>query len=473
MTLAITEPVAEINITTNAGSYAFGAFTPVANSVLVVMAFVTGTVAAGTCTSVPALTWTQQQVQLYNSVDTAYLYTAVVGGSPSSTVVTINVTGDNGTGCHAVIFQVTGADYSGTPVRQTAKAAAATANPVVTFGSALLTGNGYCAAFGIPRSPPASTPPANWSEISDAGYSLPTAGGSGAYRVNGETGTTVTFTSAAGNYGILGCEINVGPSVTPLAVAGTMGSVSGTLGKATAKALAGVAGTLTGAVAKTTSKAFAGTAGALSGVLVNAKKTILAVAGTMGTMTGTLAKNILKQLSGTAGSLSGALTKSTARGLSGTVGALSGSISKSTIKPFAGVMGALTGSLNRLPTFVLSLSGAAGVLSGLVSKMTSKSYSGQAGALTGGLGKSTGKQVAGTVGSVSGSLGISFTAIKGLLGTVSTLLGSLSNQFEAGSTAIKLAVSGVITDITGNLQIWGLSLTDHVKAIWKLLRIVK
>jgi hypothetical protein len=202
------EAVAELASSTNATSYALEAFTPAAEAVLVVLVFATGTVAAGTMSG-GSLTWTRATSVAYNSgVDTAYVFWATTGASPGSTTITFHCTGDTATGCVLMAFQFTHADVSTpTPIRQVKTGTGSGANPAVTFDSALLPANGYCAGFGIPRNPPASTTPFEWTEVADTGYSTPTAGATGAFRVRHESGATITFTSASGAWGMVAVEV--------------------------------------------------------------------------------------------------------------------------------------------------------------------------------------------------------------------------------------------------------------------------
>jgi len=106
------------------------------------------------------------------------------------------------------IFSFTGADLLA-PIAQSASNAAAAANPVATFPNAMKTLNGYCAMFGNTVNPPGATIPASWTQNANTGYITPAAGGQGAYRAGGETGTTVTFTVASSTYGIVAVEVNV------------------------------------------------------------------------------------------------------------------------------------------------------------------------------------------------------------------------------------------------------------------------
>jgi hypothetical protein len=207
--IAVSEPVAEIAVTTNSTTYAFGAFTPASDAVLVMIAAVTGT-AQATATVTGGLTWTQKCAVTYNTTDRVYALWAKTGSSPGSLTFTFNVASDAGTGAVIAMYQFTGADVlTADPIKQCATNATTAANPVATFGTALNTSNGYAAAFGLPRNPPTSTAPGSWTETHDTGYGTPTSGGSGGYRAGGETGTTVTFTSASAAYGIAAVEVYV------------------------------------------------------------------------------------------------------------------------------------------------------------------------------------------------------------------------------------------------------------------------
>lgn len=218
--IGVTEPVAEVASTSNATSYAMTAFTPSANSTLVVMVFASGTVGAGTMTG-GSLSWTRKTSILFNSTSTAYVFWANTGSSPASTTITFDCSADAATGAVMTAFQFTDSDVvTADPIKQVKTAATTAANPTITFDAAMGTLNGYAAGFSVPRSPPASTPPTSWTEIADTGYSTPTGGASAAYRAGGETGSTVTFTSASAAYGMIAVEVYVSG-------AGPVGSAQG------------------------------------------------------------------------------------------------------------------------------------------------------------------------------------------------------------------------------------------------------
>lgn len=208
--IAVSEPTADINSTANATSYAMAAFTPAANSFLVVMVCASATLAADTTMSGGSLTWTLRQQQGWDTTSSAYLYTAPVGGSPASTTITFSCASDAATGANMIAYEFTGRDPT-TPIVQSAKNGGTSANPTITFASALNTNNGYAFAVCEFLNPPAGTPPTSWTEIADAGHGTPTAGAAGAYRAGGETGTTYTYTVASAVWASLGIEIAVEP----------------------------------------------------------------------------------------------------------------------------------------------------------------------------------------------------------------------------------------------------------------------
>lgn len=210
--IGVSEGVAEISVTTNAATYAFGSFTPTASSTLVVIAFGTGTVDDGamTNTSGTALTWTRKTSRVYNTVDTLYVFWANTPSSTAASVYTVDFTGDNATGCFAYMFVFTGSDIlTADPIKQVITNNATSTNATVTFTTALDTLNGYAAGWGGQLGANSSTPPTSWTEIGDTTISNPTANGSAAFRAGGETGTTYTFTNASTAWGMAAVEVYV------------------------------------------------------------------------------------------------------------------------------------------------------------------------------------------------------------------------------------------------------------------------
>ena len=220
------EAVAEIVSTSNATSYSFSSFTPPTNSTLVVLAGVRGTTQVGSIQNISgtSLTWTKQtSITFGGGTHTVYAFWARTGSSTAASVYAVNVSGGaNATGCIAYMFAFAGSDLtSSTPIRQHAINQATSTNPTVTFGSARSTSSGYAAAwFGaLSSSNPAnvSTAPTGWTEVGDNGFATPTTNGSGAYRAEGETSTSVSFTAASTAWGMIAVEVSVQPPPPPAA----------------------------------------------------------------------------------------------------------------------------------------------------------------------------------------------------------------------------------------------------------------
>src|ERR1700687_1042447 len=106
MALSISTPTAVVNTTLNQQTYSLAAFTPTANSLLVVGVAITGTFIDPPTVTGGGLTWTSQFISIsYGSggANSAWLFTAPVGASPSSTTFTVDLgAGNSGTGASIV-----------------------------------------------------------------------------------------------------------------------------------------------------------------------------------------------------------------------------------------------------------------------------------------------------------------------------------------------------------------------------------
>lgn len=207
-TPTITRPFADVVTSTNATSYSFtGNWGPAtATSALYVMVFAGDTAAAGAMTSNTGsgVSWSLLQSIAYNTTDKAYLFKGTQTAALSNVNPTFTCTGDAASG---VVMSAWEIDGSNIKERQSDAEARTGANPTITLPSAMLATSVYLAGFGMPRNPPVSAPPASWTEDFDTGYNVPANGASGAHRSGGETGSTITFTSASAAYGILAVEI--------------------------------------------------------------------------------------------------------------------------------------------------------------------------------------------------------------------------------------------------------------------------
>ncbi len=213
MAISITEAVPELLSTTNAGSYASTAFTPVANALLILIAGVSDTTTnPGSVTNTgTSLVWNLLRVQGYGpgAAHNMYAYYAQVPASVSSSVITMNVTGDNGTGAAISILQVTGHNPTN-PFAAYQMGASSVANPGWILNSRN-TLNGQIGAIAVGRLP-GGTAPSGWTELVDGNYSTPTNGLAIVVRNSGETNATVNYTMAAttseGNWSAFWAEIN-------------------------------------------------------------------------------------------------------------------------------------------------------------------------------------------------------------------------------------------------------------------------
>lgn len=208
----VTQPVLPINDGTDATSYSFASFTPPDKALLIVFAFVTGeTYTLQTTVDGGGLAWTREEAEPYvgPGADIGYLFWARVDASPGPITVTIREAGGSpaASGCTAFLFQVTGAHHAN-PVRQTAAAHAATANPTVNLGLSILADSCLIAGFGMNAAPPGGSPPLGWTDDGDIAHANPLSGAFVAHRIGGESGSAVTFTcSRTLDHAILAIEI--------------------------------------------------------------------------------------------------------------------------------------------------------------------------------------------------------------------------------------------------------------------------
>lgn len=195
--------------TTALSTYTTGSYTPTANAP--VFAWVVNTRASPVSTpsslSGNGLTW-----NLIAGVENAAttlrggLYWAM-GASPSAGGLSVNFAG-NQTGCIIHVFELTGADLTGTIVQSNSNAAAAAASVTVTLSAFGNAGNATVACFGGLRNV-AITPDGSMNEIYDNGYDTPAARGESCW-LNAED-NSITGAWSAGTADILGvaCEVKL------------------------------------------------------------------------------------------------------------------------------------------------------------------------------------------------------------------------------------------------------------------------
>lgn len=201
------------NNTANAATYTSSTFTPTANSLLVAMVAVTGSVTATPTMTGGSLTWTRQasSVSPSGNGNGYHIFWAKVGATPASTAPIYNGTGDSGTGCQIIVIEFVGYNRDN-PIRQTKfSAVTTTTNPNITFDTNLRSENAYFIAWGGNVNTALSTQPSGWVEQTDAGYNTPTYKFSGATKIGGVSNSgPIAFSNAASTTWItMGVEINV------------------------------------------------------------------------------------------------------------------------------------------------------------------------------------------------------------------------------------------------------------------------
>lgn len=199
--------------TTNASSYASGAFTPAAGDLLVAFVVASGTIAAGSMTDSQGLGWTKiAQSFKGGGVDSLYLFISNALAAASSMMVTFDCTGDAATGAVVSVARVSGVTRTGVSAAlqsQESNNVAAGNTPAPTFDVSVLTGNPTLGVVGNGANPAGLTPPTNWTEQNDTGYNNPTTGSEYVSRDSGFTGTTMTWgSSSATAHGAIIVEID-------------------------------------------------------------------------------------------------------------------------------------------------------------------------------------------------------------------------------------------------------------------------
>lgn len=187
--------------TSNASSYASGAFTPAAGDLLIAFVVATGTVhptSAAAMTDSQSLGWDLLAATTFNGgADSLFVFAARKPAAASSMTVTFACSGDAATGANVGVMRIAGAD--GVYVRQVAVATgAASTTPAVTLDNAIDSANPLVGCVGNGTNPATITAPGSWTESSDTGYNTPACGIELVRRDSGATGSTVTWGSTSG-----------------------------------------------------------------------------------------------------------------------------------------------------------------------------------------------------------------------------------------------------------------------------------
>jgi len=223
MAIAITKPTSQVGDTSNVAVYSMApAFTPAADSLLVVIANASGTVTGSISGTGPKFT-------VLGSMDpqaagsSARLFTAPTIGSGVTTAINVDYTGDNATGACAVALQVAGLDFAYSP-RQFVQVASVGPNPVLTFPLPTETGNAVIAGILMTSALGVFTPPAGFTTVATS-FGTPTTGIAVAHTTAINT-TTITFsTGNISGLALFGLELvgNV-PNTDPMGMSGFFGA---------------------------------------------------------------------------------------------------------------------------------------------------------------------------------------------------------------------------------------------------------
>lgn len=203
--------------TANASTYASGSFTPTAGDVLVSFAVITGS--AINCKMTDSLGvgfGLAAQALKASSVDSLFLFVANKKATATSMTVTLDCTGDAGTGAVIFVAGVAGLTRFGPAAIRQSKVLSnqSTATPAPAFTSSVLTANPTIGFIASATNPAGITEPTGWTEGGDTGYATPTTGAEYVFRNSGFSSTTVTWGSTSSSaFGAIIAEIDISATV--------------------------------------------------------------------------------------------------------------------------------------------------------------------------------------------------------------------------------------------------------------------
>jgi len=176
------------------------AITPSVGDLLVVVASCSGTATPPTITdNQTGGTYSASNVATRTGTVASvrwFVRDALVTSAVSHTVTMTSPGGDTGGGL--VVMRFSGMSRAGTSaIKQSAILENTTGTPTITFSSAALTGNPTVGAIVNAANPPTMTPPTNWTERQDIGYTSPAFGIEVVTRDSGFTGTGITWGSSS------------------------------------------------------------------------------------------------------------------------------------------------------------------------------------------------------------------------------------------------------------------------------------
>lgn len=195
--------------TSNLSAYTTGSFTPAEGDLLVVIMGVTATTATPTATaSANGITFGAAVVdQAWSAAahtQAFFVAEQLVPASPSSMTVTVDVTGDAGTGANVHVLRVAGMARVGSDAVLQATAntnvVGTGAAYTLTFGAATDAANTVIVALSNNSNPAGMTAPSGFTEVYDTGYATPSAGLETAYDTSGGF-TTATWGSTSATVG--------------------------------------------------------------------------------------------------------------------------------------------------------------------------------------------------------------------------------------------------------------------------------
>ncbi len=293
-----------VNSSTDGTVYTTGSFTPSAGSLLVVAITTTGTASVGSVTGTQAgQTFTNVNTAVRNaSADRSYIFVSDALTTATSQTVSFNCSSDAATGAMVQVFSIADMSRVGIgAIKQStlSQNQAASTTPSTIFSIAPLTSNIIIASISNATNPSGLTPPANFTEVINTGYSTPSTGIDTIYKESGYTATTITWGSTSATvWGGIAVEVDTSATGTTGTSSKTIATLGGTATgsfRATGTSdtdISDISGTSTGGVRATgtSSKTIASMSGSSTGVNgtgitgINSNKTI----NFTGTSTGTL-----------------------------------------------------------------------------------------------------------------------------------------------------------------------------------------
>jgi hypothetical protein len=194
-------------------TYTTGNCDPDPSDLLLLFALVTGSTDAGDVSDSLSGTWANITSTLCCGAggNTAYLFVRNQLSDGSVLTVTMDVTGDGGTGANVVVLRIAGMTRTGSSaVRQFTVEPDITASgvPNPTFSASALIDNPTLGMFGTLTNPATATEPIGWTEGADIGHDTPGAGLEYVFRHSGFTGTAITWESSEVNYADIIVELD-------------------------------------------------------------------------------------------------------------------------------------------------------------------------------------------------------------------------------------------------------------------------